>query len=71
MNNNAKVITPFSQPEQLYAAVDLGSNSFHMVIVRVVAGSWSILSFIQLFELKRIMRSFSGFFRLIQKKTIV
>ena len=38
MNNNTEVITPLSQPEQLYAAVDLGSNSFHMVIVRVVAG---------------------------------
>jgi exopolyphosphatase/guanosine-5'-triphosphate,3'-diphosphate pyrophosphatase len=43
MNNNAKVIPPFSQPEQLYAAVDLGSNSFHMVIVRVVAGSVYII----------------------------
>jgi exopolyphosphatase/guanosine-5'-triphosphate,3'-diphosphate pyrophosphatase len=32
-----------SQPEQLYAAVDLGSNSFHMVIVRVSAGSVHII----------------------------
>ena len=43
MNNNTEVIAPFSQPEQLYAAVDLGSNSFHMVIVRVVAGSVHII----------------------------
>jgi exopolyphosphatase/guanosine-5'-triphosphate,3'-diphosphate pyrophosphatase len=43
MNNNTEVIAPFSQPEQLYAAVDLGSNSFHMVIVRVVAGSVYII----------------------------
>jgi exopolyphosphatase/guanosine-5'-triphosphate,3'-diphosphate pyrophosphatase len=43
MNNNTEVIVPLSQPEQLYAAVDLGSNSFHMVIVRVVAGSVYII----------------------------
>ena len=43
MNNNPEVIAPFSQPEQLYAAVDLGSNSFHMVIVRVVSGSVQII----------------------------
>ena len=43
MNNNPEVIAPFSQPEQLYAAVDLGSNSFHMVIVRVVSGSVHII----------------------------
>jgi exopolyphosphatase/guanosine-5'-triphosphate,3'-diphosphate pyrophosphatase len=43
MNNNPEVIAPFAQPEQLYAAVDLGSNSFHMVIVRVVAGSVYII----------------------------
>jgi exopolyphosphatase/guanosine-5'-triphosphate,3'-diphosphate pyrophosphatase len=43
MNNNTEIIAPFSQPEQLYAAVDLGSNSFHMVIVRVVAGSVHII----------------------------
>ena len=43
MNNNTEVIAPFAQPEQLYAAVDLGSNSFHMVIVRVVAGSVYII----------------------------
>ena len=41
--NNTEIIAPFSQPEQLYAAVDLGSNSFHMVIVRVVAGSVHII----------------------------
>jgi exopolyphosphatase/guanosine-5'-triphosphate,3'-diphosphate pyrophosphatase len=34
---------PHSQPEQLYAAVDLGSNSFHMVVVRVSAGSVHII----------------------------
>jgi exopolyphosphatase/guanosine-5'-triphosphate,3'-diphosphate pyrophosphatase len=43
MNNNTEVTASFSQPEQLYAAVDLGSNSFHMVIVRVVAGSVHII----------------------------
>jgi exopolyphosphatase/guanosine-5'-triphosphate,3'-diphosphate pyrophosphatase len=43
MINNTEVIAPFAQPEQLYAAVDLGSNSFHMVIVRVVAGSVHII----------------------------
>jgi exopolyphosphatase/guanosine-5'-triphosphate,3'-diphosphate pyrophosphatase len=43
MNNNTEVSAPFAQPEQLYAAVDLGSNSFHMVIVRVVAGSVHII----------------------------
>lgn len=40
---NLESITPFSQPEQLYAAVDLGSNSFHMVIVRVSAGSVHVI----------------------------
>lgn len=29
--------------EQLYAAVDLGSNSFHLVIVRVIAGSVQVI----------------------------
>ncbi len=29
--------------DQLYAAVDLGSNSFHLVIVRVVAGSVQVI----------------------------
>ncbi|MFT2089427.1 guanosine-5'-triphosphate,3'-diphosphate pyrophosphatase [Paraglaciecola sp. 2405UD69-4] len=43
MNNNTEVTAPFKQPEQLYAAVDLGSNSFHMVIVRVSAGSVQII----------------------------
>jgi exopolyphosphatase/guanosine-5'-triphosphate,3'-diphosphate pyrophosphatase len=43
MNNNTDVTAPLSQPEQLYAAVDLGSNSFHMVVVRVVAGSVYII----------------------------
>lgn len=43
MNNHTEAILPLAQPEQLYAAVDLGSNSFHMVIVRVVAGSVHII----------------------------
>jgi exopolyphosphatase / guanosine-5'-triphosphate,3'-diphosphate pyrophosphatase len=43
MNSQTDIVSPFSQPEQLYAAVDLGSNSFHMVIVRVAAGSVSII----------------------------
>ncbi|MDP5134007.1 MAG: guanosine-5'-triphosphate,3'-diphosphate pyrophosphatase [Paraglaciecola sp.] len=43
MNNRNEIVSPFNQPEQLYAAVDLGSNSFHMVIVRVAAGSVSII----------------------------
>jgi exopolyphosphatase/guanosine-5'-triphosphate,3'-diphosphate pyrophosphatase len=43
MNNNTEDIASFSQPEQLYAAVDLGSNSFHMVIVRVFSGSVHII----------------------------
>ncbi len=34
--------TPIKQ-EELYAAVDLGSNSFHLVIVRVIAGSVQII----------------------------
>lgn len=34
---------PQNHPEELYAAVDLGSNSFHLVIVRVVAGSVQII----------------------------
>lgn len=37
------IASPFSQPEQLYAAVDLGSNSFHMVVVRIAAGNVSII----------------------------
>ncbi|MFT5997063.1 MAG: exopolyphosphatase/guanosine-5'-triphosphate,3'-diphosphate pyrophosphatase, partial [Glaciecola sp.] len=28
-----------TQQDEYYAAIDLGSNSFHMVIVRVLAGS--------------------------------
>ncbi|GAC16178.1 Ppx/GppA phosphatase family protein [Aliiglaciecola lipolytica] len=36
-------ITPATTKEQLYAAVDLGSNSFHLVIVRVVSGSVQII----------------------------
>ena len=30
--------------DEYYAAVDLGSNSFHMVIVRVLSGSVQIVS---------------------------
>ena len=37
------VVTVPSQEDQLYAAVDLGSNSFHLVIVRVTAGSVHII----------------------------
>ncbi|MFT4940848.1 MAG: exopolyphosphatase/guanosine-5'-triphosphate,3'-diphosphate pyrophosphatase [Paraglaciecola sp.] len=40
---NSHDVIPQGQPEQLYAAVDLGSNSFHMVIVRVAAGSVHII----------------------------
>ncbi|NCP63437.1 MAG: guanosine-5'-triphosphate,3'-diphosphate pyrophosphatase [Paraglaciecola sp.] len=43
MNSESPVVIQLSQPEQLYAAVDLGSNSFHMVIVRVSAGSVHII----------------------------
>ncbi|MFC7005631.1 guanosine-5'-triphosphate,3'-diphosphate pyrophosphatase [Bowmanella sp. JS7-9] len=31
------------QPEEYYAAIDLGSNSFHMVVIKVVAGSVHIV----------------------------
>lgn len=41
MNNQA--VSSQSKQEQLYAAVDLGSNSFHLVIVRVIAGSVQII----------------------------
>jgi exopolyphosphatase/guanosine-5'-triphosphate,3'-diphosphate pyrophosphatase len=43
MKQNIEVPPPVAQSEQLYAAVDLGSNSFHMVIVRVSAGSVHII----------------------------
>lgn len=33
----------YSQQDEYYAAIDLGSNSFHMVIVRVLAGSIQIV----------------------------
>jgi exopolyphosphatase/guanosine-5'-triphosphate,3'-diphosphate pyrophosphatase len=36
-------ISTISNEDQLYAAVDLGSNSFHLVIVRVVAGSVQVI----------------------------
>lgn len=41
-SNMAKLGT-FSQSDEYYAAIDLGSNSFHMVIVRVLAGSVQIV----------------------------
>ncbi len=43
MNTSTQPISPLVQPEQLYAAVDLGSNSFHMVVVRVSAGCVQII----------------------------
>ena len=46
---------PQSHPEELYAAVDLGSNSFHLVIVRVVAGSVQIIG-----KVKQKVRLASG-----------
>lgn len=36
-------IATTNREDQLYAAVDLGSNSFHLVIVRVVSGSVQII----------------------------
>lgn len=39
---NQSLSTPIKQDE-LYAAVDLGSNSFHLVIVRVTSGSVQII----------------------------
>ncbi|MFT6899308.1 MAG: exopolyphosphatase/guanosine-5'-triphosphate,3'-diphosphate pyrophosphatase [Paraglaciecola sp.] len=44
-----------TKPEQLYAAVDLGSNSFHLVIVRVVSGSVQIIG-----KVKQKVRLASG-----------
>lgn len=41
MDNQA--VSPVTNTDQLYAAVDLGSNSFHLVIVRVVSGSVQII----------------------------
>lgn len=38
-----QAMSSISKQEQLYAAVDLGSNSFHLVIVRVIAGSVQII----------------------------
>lgn len=46
---------PQTKPEQLYAAVDLGSNSFHLVIVRVVSGSVQIIG-----KVKQKVRLASG-----------
>ena len=43
MNTSTQPISPLVQPEQLYAAVDLGSNSFHMVVVRVSTGCVQII----------------------------
>ena len=38
-----------------YAAIDLGSNSFHMLVVRVVAGSVQVVS-----KIRRKVRLASG-----------
>ena len=43
----------------LYAAIDLGSNSFHMLVVREVAGSIQTLS-----RIKRKVRLAAGLNRL-------
>lgn len=40
---NKQAPSSLTNNEQLYAAVDLGSNSFHMVVVRVSAGSVQII----------------------------
>lgn len=40
----------------LYAAIDLGSNSFHMLVVREVAGSIQVIS-----RVKRKVRLAAGF----------
>ncbi|GAA0859807.1 guanosine-5'-triphosphate,3'-diphosphate pyrophosphatase [Aliiglaciecola litoralis] len=40
---DSQTISTNNSEDQLYAAVDLGSNSFHLVIVRVVAGSVQII----------------------------
>lgn len=40
---NDQAVSSQNKQEQLYAAVDLGSNSFHLVIVRVIAGSVQII----------------------------
>ncbi len=38
-----QALTSMNSQEQLYAAVDLGSNSFHLVIVRVIAGNVQVI----------------------------
>lgn len=43
-NSNQGELSNTSLQDEYYAAVDLGSNSFHMVIVRVLAGSVQIVS---------------------------
>jgi exopolyphosphatase/guanosine-5'-triphosphate,3'-diphosphate pyrophosphatase len=40
---NKQASSSIANSEQLYAAVDLGSNSFHMVVVRVSSGSVQII----------------------------
>ena len=48
--------TPAEQPRE-FAAIDLGSNSFHMIVARIVNGSIQVLS-----RLKRRVR-FGGWLR--------
>lgn len=55
MNRPEPMTMSLSQPEQLYAAVDLGSNSFHMVIVRVSNGIVHIIG-----KVKQKVRLASG-----------
>jgi exopolyphosphatase/guanosine-5'-triphosphate,3'-diphosphate pyrophosphatase len=40
---NMGQLSTYNQQDEYYAAIDLGSNSFHMVIVRVLAGSVQIV----------------------------
>lgn len=42
--SNMGELSNSSSQDEYYAAIDLGSNSFHMVIVRVLAGSVQIVS---------------------------
>lgn len=41
---NTSEVSNLNLQDEYYAAIDLGSNSFHMVIVRVLAGSVQIVS---------------------------
>jgi exopolyphosphatase/guanosine-5'-triphosphate,3'-diphosphate pyrophosphatase len=42
-SSNMDQLGTYNQQDEYYAAIDLGSNSFHMVIVRVLAGSVQIV----------------------------